>query len=139
MRVIFHIAITILSSIMAMAQSSRSIILMDVVEVPVARRVEAIYYFENNWKLFREVAMEKGLIKSYRLMEVNHENSDHLELILTTEFSNETQLELVEENFEPIMKAARPNGPVLLNEIKPGEFRKLVSSRKGLVLMEPFN
>ncbi len=112
---------------------------MDIVEVPVARREEAIYYFESNWKLFREVAMEKGLIRSYRMMEVDHENSDHLELILTTEFSNDTQFEQVEENFEPIMKAERPNGPVLLNEIKPGEFRKIVSTRKGLVLLEPSN
>jgi len=139
MRRIFYIVVTIVSSTMSMAQPSHPIIIMDVVEVPVARREEAIYYFENNWKLFREVAMEKGLIRSYRMMEVDHENSDHLELILTTEFSNDTQFEQVEENFEPIMKAVRPNGPILLNEIKPGEFRKLVSTRKGLVLLEPPN
>lgn len=139
MRSLSCIAIVIFFSTLSMAQSSHSIILMDIVEVPVARREEAIFYFENNWKLFREVAMEKGLIRSYRMMEVDHEISDHLELILTTEFSNDTQFEQVEENFEPIMKAVRPNGPILLNEIKPSEFRKLVSTRKALVLLEPPN
>jgi len=139
MKILSIVFFVLIASASSMAQTSSSVILMDIVEVPVSKRAEAIYYFENNWELFRERALQKGLITSYRMLEVNLKDADYLELILTTEFSDETQYEKVEENFEPIMKEARPNGPVTLNEVKPADFRKLVSTRIAHVVAEPSN
>lgn len=102
---------------------------MDFVKIKNGRRDEAIFFYENNWKVYREAAVKKGVIKSFELVEGLPDAAAQFDLILVTRFVNEEQFKESEKNFEPIMKEARPGGPLLKNELKPEEFRQNVFVR----------
>ena len=48
-----------------------------------------------------------------------------------TEYSDSIQYKISEERFQEIIKATRPNGPSLLNELKPNEFRQNVFTNEA--------
>jgi len=50
------------------AQQSKLVSVMDFVKIKNDKKTEALYYYENNWKVYREVAVERGLIHSYQLV-----------------------------------------------------------------------
>ncbi|MEM8569221.1 MAG: hypothetical protein AAGF85_22395, partial [Bacteroidota bacterium] len=85
-------------------------------------REEALFYYQNNWKVLREMAVKKGYIDSFELLEVEFTEDQPYHIILMTTFTNKDQFEKREEHFEELIKA---KGSLrLLNEKKPGEFRK---------------
>ncbi|MEQ9593673.1 MAG: hypothetical protein RLN86_13800 [Cyclobacteriaceae bacterium] len=131
------ILVAFISIFDAEAQQKKSIFIIDRIQVPTEKREEAIYYYENNWKLYRDVALEKGAIHSYRFLEVESKSTAHFEFLLITEFSDSTQFDAVETNFEPIMRKVRPDGPVLLDEVQPSEFRKIISNDLARGLFQP--
>ncbi|MCB0278808.1 MAG: hypothetical protein KDD94_04855 [Calditrichaeota bacterium] len=88
---------------------------------------EAIYYFEHNWKVYRDVALKRGVIKSYALYKTI-EATGTVYLLLITEYQDQDQYDSREENFKQIIDAERPDGPKLLNQKKAEEFRKTVKS-----------
>ncbi|WP_445716919.1 hypothetical protein [Flavobacterium sp.] len=84
---------------------------------------ETIYYYEYNWKIFREKALKQKHITSYELV-VNEKNvNPNFDIILITTFKDSLALSKAEEVFQKIIKETRPNGPILLNDIKPKEFK----------------
>ena len=99
---------------------------VDFVKIKDGKRAEAIYYYENNWRLYREEALRRGLIHSYELIDAKSEANSDFDLILITRYLGPVQLRDSEKNFEPILKQMRPNGPILKNEIKPADFRQSV-------------
>jgi len=106
--------------------------LADVVSVDFVRILngnteEAVYYYENNWKQYRIAAVEKGIISSYRLL-VKMGEEEQTDIILITAYATQEQYENREENFAPLMRAIRKDGPALLNDKLPGEFRELVDT-----------
>lgn len=105
-------------------------------EVNKEKRKEAIYFFENNWKLFRDEAMRQGVIKSYNALEITKDNGE-IEILLMTEFTDSLQYQMAEERFHPILEKLRPNGPVLLNNTKQPEFRETITSGPARVLFKP--
>lgn len=108
------------------------VMLVDVMRINRDHKAEATFYFENNWKLFRDEAVKQGVITGYQFYETN--NDGQLEFVLITEFENEEQYANGETNFEPILKKLRPNGPVLLNDVNPAAFRETVSTKKATVV-----
>lgn len=98
---------------------------MDIVKVKNKNFDEAIYYFEQNWKAYREVAIKQGIISSYR-MYLNRTDSLQHHIILVTEYPDSTTFKNSRENFRPILKSVRPNGPILLNQKQPDEFREFI-------------
>ena len=99
---------------------------MDFVRINAGKEKEAIYFYENNWKVFRDIAYERNYITSYKLLRVKPDSVGNFNLILMTEFADSTQFNLSEERFQFIIKELRPAGPKLLNDLKPKDFTKNV-------------
>ncbi len=100
---------------------------IDFVKIKNDNRPEALFYYENNWKLFRDIALEKNYIKSYKLLTTRPDTtSNNFDLILITEYSDSTQFKLNEQRFQEIIKTSRPSGLKLLNDLKPNDFRQLL-------------
>lgn len=108
------------------------VVLMDFVKIKDGRRDEAMHFYENNWKVYREVALKRGIIHSYELVDAKSETDSDFDLILITRYAGQEQFKNSEKNFEPILKELRPNGPVLKNEIKPPDFRQNVFVYTGV-------
>ena len=100
---------------------------IDFVKIKNDHRPEALFYYENNWRLFRDIALEKNYIKSYKLLTTRPDTtSNNFDLILITEYSDSTQFKLNEQRFQEIIKTSRPSGSKLLNDLKPNDFRQLL-------------
>jgi hypothetical protein len=110
----------------AAVQQSGPVVLMDFVKIKEGKKAEALYFYQNNWKLYREIALKKKVIESYQLMEVAPDSLRNFDLILITSYRDSLQFLQSEENFRPIINETRPNGPVLLNHLKPADFRQNV-------------
>lgn len=106
-----------------MAQSPRSISVLDFVAIKDNKRAEALYFYEYNWKVYRDIALQRGFIKSYQILLTTRDSVSHFDLILITEYRDSTQFNMSEENFQTIIRDTRPTGPKLLNELKPADFR----------------
>ena len=56
------------------------------------------------------------------------------DFILITEYGDSTNYRLAEERFDKIIKEINPNGPKLLNALKPNEFRNNIFFKKALII-----
>jgi hypothetical protein len=110
----------------ASAQHNKPVILMDFVKIKDGKKAEAMYFYENNWKLYRDITLKRNIIQSYQLVEVIPDSLNNFDMILITTYKDSAQFLKSEENFVPILKGARPNGPALLNDIRPADFRQNV-------------
>ena len=104
---------------------------IDFAKIKDGRRDETLFYYENNWKLYRDEALKRGVIHSYELLEPIPGTTTPFDLILTTRYNCEDQYKNSEKNFEPILKELRPNGPLLKNQFKPDEFRQSAFLYRG--------
>ncbi|MBK8465423.1 MAG: TlpA family protein disulfide reductase [Chloracidobacterium sp.] len=112
-------------------QDASVYVVMDFVKIKDGRRDETIFYYENNWKLYRDEALKRGVIHSYELIDAKSETKTEFDLILITRYSGEEQFKNSEKNFELILKILRPNGPILKSDLKPDEFRQNVFLYNG--------
>lgn len=115
----------------SMGQSPGAITTIDFVKIKNNHLSETIFYYENNWKIHRELALGKGYIKSYWLLKAIPDTAADFDLILLTEYADSAQYKIREENFQKIIKTTRPDGPVMLNALKPNEFRQNLFSREA--------
>ncbi|KXJ98651.1 MAG: redoxin domain-containing protein [Acidobacteria bacterium OLB17] len=92
---------------------------------------QAEYFYENNWRLYREEAKKRNVIASFDMMKAGPEAGGTFDLILVTRYRGKEQFDNSEKGFEPILKELRPNGPALLDGIKPKAFRETVFVYRG--------
>jgi hypothetical protein len=104
----------------------QSVSVWELVQVKPGFKAEALYFYEHNWKLYREIALKKGFIQSYRLEQTAADSAGTSELLLITEYKDSIAYRESESNFRGILATARPDGPVLMNQHRPDEFRKTV-------------
>lgn len=112
---------------------------IDFVKIKHNNRAEALYFYENNWKVFRDIALKNDYIKSYKLLTTVADSAANFDLILITEYADSVQYKLNEERFQQIIKATRPDGSKLLNELKPNDFRHIVFFKKAETLFDADN
>lgn len=105
------------------------IYIIDYVKILNNNRAETLYYYENNWKYFREIAEEKSYIKSYALIDVSDRDADY-DLILMTVFEDQAQYDEIEARFKAVM-SKRTGGPKMMNNKGKNEIRKIVSNVTG--------
>ena len=104
------------------AQLDDRISTIEFVQILDNNTAETDYYYQNNWKILREMALKKGYIHSYELLETPFDETGPYHRILITTYSNEKQYALRETHFEELIKE---KGPLrLLNAKKPDAFRK---------------
>ena len=92
---------------------------------------QAEYFYENNWKLYREEAKKRNVIASFDMLPADPEAEGKFDLMLITRYRGKEQFDNSEKGFEPILKTLRPNGPALLDAVKPDEFRETVFIYRG--------
>lgn len=113
------------------AQTQPAILVIDFVKVINGNHREAAYFYKNNWKVYREIAERSGFIKSWQLLTTHPDSTANFDIMLITEYTDSVQLALSEDRFREIIKAASPNGPKLLNDLKPKEFRNNVFLKRA--------
>ncbi|TJY36434.1 hypothetical protein [Pontimicrobium aquaticum] len=100
---------------------------IEFVEVLNNNKKEALYYFQNNWKVLRVKAMKKNYIHSYQLLETQKSDEAPFQLMLVTTYLNKVQYDQREDHFQELIKES--GGLKLLNDKKPTEFRKSLFSK----------
>ncbi len=109
-------------------QRNQTITTIDFVQILNGNESEAKYYFQNNWRVLRESAIEEGYIISFQVMETPFTEEAPFHLMLVTTYRNKEQYDLREENFGELIKEL---GELkLMNEKKPNEFRKTIFSKE---------
>lgn len=107
----------------------KPIAVIDFVKIKNNRRDEAIYFYRHNWLVYREIAQKRNQILSYEILQTRPDSSMDCDLILTTIYKDSAQWKAGETNFSSIIKEQRPNGPELLNALKPADFRQLIATK----------
>ena len=97
---------------------------VDFVRVLNGNEEEALYYYEQNWKQHRIEAARRGFISSYQML-VRTSEDGNTDILLITGYENDEQYEKREENFAIVMNRGESDGPRLLNDMQPGEFREV--------------
>ncbi len=118
----------------SVGQNDPKISTMDFVELLNDNHEEALYFYKNNWKKLREIALEMKYIHSFQLLETEADERYPFNFILITTYSNKEQFEKREEHFSEVMKIK--GGLELLNDIKPDEFRKTLFSKEKAIEIE---
>ena len=126
--------ILVFSCKMSIAQTNTKISTLDFVQVLNENKDEAIFYYENNWKQLRIRAVEEGYISTFQLLESPLHESEPFQIILMTTYDNVAQYEKSEENFQKLIK--EQGGLKLMNDKKPGDFRKVLFSRTNVKHLE---
>ncbi len=124
----------LLISVTSLGQTKGAISVIDFVKIKNDKRNETLYFYENNWKIYRDSALKNNYIKSYELLTTKTDSIANFDIMLITEYSDSLQLKLGEERFQKIIKEIRPNGPKLLNDLKPNDFRQNVFTKWGETL-----
>ncbi|AUP77188.1 hypothetical protein [Flavivirga eckloniae] len=120
--------IVLASSVVSYGQHDHKISTIDFVQILNDNKKEAIYYYQNNWKVLRNMAIEKKYIESFQILETSANEAAPFHLMLITTYLNEEQYKLREDHFSELIKE---KGKLkLLNDKKPGAFRKVLYSKE---------
>lgn len=108
-------------------QGNSKISTIDFVQVLNDNKEEALFYYQNNWKVLRDKALEKNYIHSYQLLETPISPNEPFQLMLITTYMNHQEYNRGEERFDELIAE---KGPLrLMNHKKPGEFRKVLFNK----------
>ena len=124
----------LLASTVTLGQSNNKISTIEMVKIKNGNKAEALYYFEHNWKVLREMAVEKGYIDSYQLLMVPADEKREFDLLLITTFTDQKQYDKIEDHFAELIQKA--GSLKLLNDKKPTEFRESWMSLENLGHLE---
>ena len=127
MRLILALFILSFTSL-SYGQVDQRISTMDFVQVLNNNKKEVTYYYQNNWKVLRDMAIKKGYIESYQVLETPFNEEQPFEIILITTYANKEQYDQREEHFQELIK--EKGALDLMNEKKPGDFRKTLFNRE---------
>ena len=120
--------IALSTSTICYGQSDSRITTVSFVQILNDARDEAIFYYQNNWKILREWAMERSYIHSYQLLEAPYDEEAPFELILITTYSNQEQYDLREDHFGKLIE--EKGGLNLMNDKQPNDFRKVLFNKE---------
>ena len=101
---------------------SQSIVTFDIVTIDNRYEKEAMYFYNENWKKFREEAIKQGFISGFEMLKTETDEKNTFQLFLITRYPDSETFKKMEENFGIVMKKISPNGPKMLNEIPRNRF-----------------
>lgn len=115
---------------MSIGQENEKVSIMFFVQVLDDNYEEAIYFYQNNWKVRGEIALERGLIESFQILETQYSEEQPFHIIVLTTFKNQ---EIYDNREEPFYALVKELGEVkLLNDKKPDEFRKVLFTKRNI-------
>jgi hypothetical protein len=112
------------------AQENQKITTIDFVQVLNDNVEETQFYYENNWKVLREKAIEANYIDSFELLKTEPTPDAPFQFMLVTTYKNKAQYDLRETNFGKIIEESGETK--YLNEKKKAEFRKILFNKEGV-------
>ncbi|MEP2669678.1 MAG: hypothetical protein ABJH04_11815 [Cyclobacteriaceae bacterium] len=128
MRIVLLLLVLSICNSISYGQQDERITTIDFVQILNDNREEAVYYFQNNWKVLRDMAVERGYIDSFQVLEVPASEKEPFQLMLITTYVHKGQYDLREDHFRELISE---KGPLkLLNEKKPEDFRKTLFSKE---------
>lgn len=130
----FILCLLIITPTLSFGQADKTVSVIDLVKIKNEKHAEAIFYYENNWKIYRDIAIRRGFIKGYKIFATTQDSTINFDLILITDYKDSLQFEAREDNFQKIIKEVRPNGPLLLNNLQANDFRENLLSRQAETL-----
>lgn len=107
---------------------------IDIVKVKAVYEKEAMYFYNENWKAFRKLALQEKVIAGFELLRTATDSTNHFQLILITTYSDSVSFANSEENFRPIMQRISPNGPKMLNQIARKDFLEYITGYETISL-----
>ncbi|RLD27826.1 MAG: hypothetical protein DRI75_08535 [Bacteroidetes bacterium] len=111
-------------------QENEKISIMFFVQVLNDNYEEAIFYYQNNWKVTGEMSLERGLIESFQILETPYSDEEPFHIVLIYTFKNK---ELYDNREEPYLALVKEMGGMrLLNDKKPDEFRKVLFRKRSV-------
>ena len=122
------LAVAIGTSSFCFGQIDDRITTISFVEILDNNKEETEYYFRNNWKVLRDMALEKNYIESYEVLATPWSEDEPYHIILITTYSNKDQYDIREDHFQELIKEKGDLN--LLNEKKPDEFRKTLYTKE---------
>ncbi|MEP1097752.1 MAG: hypothetical protein ABJG78_21715 [Cyclobacteriaceae bacterium] len=119
---------TSLTCFASFGQTDNGITSLDFVQILNNNREEAIYYYQNNWKVLRDWALEEKIIASYEFFQTESTPDQPFDFILRTTYPDSIQFAAREENFQRLIR--RKGESRLKNELQPSDFRKILFSKE---------
>lgn len=95
---------------------------IDIIQCRGGYERECLHFYEENWLIFREAALEREIISGFQLLRSVEDTTGGVGLVLITDYPDSTAYAEAEKNFQPLMRELRPDGPSLLNEAPRSEF-----------------
>lgn len=111
-------------------QQNDKISTIDFVQILDGNKEETVYYYQNNWKVLRDMAIKKEYIHSYQILEVPYSEEEPFHLMLITTYLNNQQYEQREKHFTELIK--EKGALKLMNDKDPGEFRKNLFNKEKI-------
>jgi hypothetical protein len=121
MRIIFTFLVFLPTSCFA------EVLTIDFVKVLNGNDEEAVFYYEHNWKRHRIEAAKRGYISSYELL-VRTSGEGPAGILLITRYASEQDYDNREKNFRVVMQSTSGDGPLLMTDMPPSEFREVVDT-----------
>jgi hypothetical protein len=118
----------------AFTLNAQKISTFDMVKIKAQYEKEALYFYEQNWRAFRVVALKQKVISNYEMFRSETDSTNHFYLTLVTTYKNEKAFKESEAKFRPIMSAISPNGPKYLNALKRTDFLEYVAGSEGKIV-----
>lgn len=106
---------------------------MEFVQILNNHEAEAVYYFQNNWKVLRQQAIKKNYISDFKLLCTQRSEEAPFDIILMTTYPDQKSYDQREANFAELIEAK--GGLKLLNEKEPGEFRKSLFGKSNIRML----
>ena len=129
-----HFLALMMMAMATLAQTETRISSIDFVQVLDNNHEEARYYYENNWRWLRALAVEKGYISDYAYYLVERTEETPYDMILVTVYANQEQANRREDHFAELIE--QKGGLRLLNDKKPATFRKLLAGHEEAIHMD---
>jgi hypothetical protein len=95
---------TLICSLSFCLHASQKITSVDFVQVIDNNKQEALYYYQNNWQHYRQLAKAKGFIEDFMLLETEATEQAPFHFMLITTYPNQEAYDKREENFRPLME-----------------------------------
>jgi len=122
------VLITSLICFGSFGQADNRITSLDFVQILNDNREEAIYYYQNNWKVLRDWALEEKIISSYEFFQTDSTPDQPFDFVLRTTYPDSALFAAREENFQRLIR--RKGESRLKNKLQPSDFRKILFSKE---------
>jgi len=127
MRILLLFFVLSFSSI-CIGQENEKVSIIRFIQILNDNYEEAIYYYQNNWKVYGEISLERGLMESFQILETPYSDEEPFHIIHIMTFKNK---EIYDNREKPFYALVKELGDLkLLNDKKPDEFRKVLFTKR---------